>query len=284
MKLSPAEHDAIIALLTRIYTDLFEIESEYQLLAGEADYRPRIEHFHDAVRAFSSGEEEHTQPGGRLCIEMLSYDLSCLRFLQSMPLASFKGDVPKYSPNMQPVKVGDRDLAMKAKRPTRAVKERICELYQHYSVLFAALLKPMADRDYHDRVDALNEDVKDLHALVAQLQALQAGKGTVEKVVAAIHHLEEDDLRHELMMFMQAQKHKKKDNLAKLAVFLKEHMAKKDKEIAAIDAAHMNYALAQLGIFEGSKDLLKKLAGQGMNLVGKFVENAMAESRRDLGR
>ena len=46
----------------------------------------------------------------------------------------------------------------------------------------------------------------------------------------------------------------------------------------------MNYALAQLGIFEGSKDLLKKMASQGMNLVGKFVENAMAESRKDIGR
>ncbi len=284
MKLSPTEQDTIIALLTRIYTDIFDIETEYQLLAGDADYRPRIEHFHDAVRAFSSQEPHHQEPGGRLSIEFLAYDLSCLRFLHSMPLASFKPHSATYSPSVMPVAVRDKDLMMKAPRPTRAVKERICELYQSYSVLFAALLKPMADKDYLDRVDELNEDVKDLHKLLSQLDALAAGKGSVEKVMAAVQHLEEEGLRHELMQFFQAQKHKKKENIAKLAVFLKEHVARKDKEIAGIDAAHMNYALAQLGIFEGSKDLLKKMASQGMNLVGKFVENAMAESRRDMGR
>jgi len=284
MKLSPAEQDAMIALLTRIYTDIFEIETEFQLLAGDNDYRPRIEHFHDAVRAFSSREPEHTQAGGRLCIEFLAYDLGCLRYLHSMPLASFKPHGAIYSPSLEPVAVRDRDVMMKTPRPTRAVKERICELYQNYSVLFAALLKPMADRDYLDRVDELNQDVKDVHALITQLEGLLSGKGSMEKVVNAIQHLEEEGLRYELMQFMQAQKYKKKDNVATLMVFLKEHVVGKDKEIAAIDAAHMNYALAQLGIFEGSKDLLKKMAAQGLNLVGKFVENAMAESRRDLGR
>jgi hypothetical protein len=164
------------------------------------------------------------------------------------------------------------------------VRERICELYQHYSVLFAALLKPIADRDYLDRVDDLDQDVKDLHGLIAQLEAVVGGKGSLEKVMAAIQHLEEEGLRHELLQFMQAQKYKKKDNVQRLATFLKEHVARKDKEIAGIDAAHMNYALAQLGIFEGSRDMLKKMAAGGMNLVGKFVENAMAESRKDLGR
>lgn len=284
MKLSSTEQDAIIALLTRIYTDIFDIETEYQLLAGDNDFRPRIEHFHDAVRAYSSQSPEHLQPGGRLSIELLAYDLSCLRYLQSMPLASFKPHGTMYSPSMEPVAVRDRDLMVKAQRPNRSVRERICELYQHYSVLFAALLKPMADRDYLDRVDDLNQDVKDLHSLLSQLSAMEAGKGDVEKVMAAIAHLEEEGLRHELLQFMQAQKFKKKDNITKLMVFLKEHVGRKDKDIAGIDAAHMNYALAQLGIFEGSKDLLKKMASQGMNLVGKFVENAMAESRRDMGR
>ncbi|NBO19604.1 MAG: hypothetical protein EBV03_10365 [Proteobacteria bacterium] len=83
---------------------------------------------------------------------------------------------------------------------------------------------------------------------------------------------------------MRADKYKKKDNLIKLVAFLKSHMGKLDQQIAGIDAAHMNYVMAQLGIFEGSRDMLKKLAAQGMNLVGKFVQNAVAESKRDLGR
>jgi hypothetical protein len=173
---------------------------------------------------------------------------------------------------------------MKSGRPSRQTRERICELYQHYAVLFAALLKPLADRDYQDRVDELNQDVQDLHNLLAQLEAMISGKGAVEKVMAAIQHLEDEALRHELMQFMQAQKHRKKDNLATLILFIKQHMRQKDKEITGIDTAHMHYVLAQLGIFEGSRDLLKKMASQGMNLIGKFVESAMAESRRDLGR
>lgn len=284
MKLSPTEQDALTGMLTRIYTELHGIETEYRLLAGENDFRPRIEYFHDAVRAYSSQAQEHLQAGGRLSIELLAYDLSCLRYLITMPLASFKTHGTVSSPSVSPVAVRDRDLMVKTPRPSRQLKEQICELYQHYAVLFAALLKPIADRDYLDRMDEMNQDVKDLHALLSQLAALEAGKGSVEKVMAAIQHLEEEGLRHELVSFMQAQKYKKKDNLAKLMAFLKGHVVDKDKAIAGVDAAHMNYVLAQLGIFEGSRDLLKKLAQQGMNLVGKFVENAMAESRKDLGR
>ena len=228
MKLSPTEHDAIIAMLTRIYTDIFDIETEYQLLAGDADFRPRIEHFHDAVRAYSSQDPEHTEAGGRLSIERLAYDLSCMRYLHSMPLASFKEGGTVYSPSVAPVQVRERDLTVKKARPSRVVKQRICDLYQHYSVLFAALLKPFADKDYLDRVDELNQDVKDVHRLVTQLDAMAAGKGSLDKVMAAVQQLEEEALRHELMQFFQAQKHKKKENLAKLAVFLKEHVARKD--------------------------------------------------------
>lgn len=285
MKLSQQEQEQLIALMTRIYMDLHAIEAEHNLLAGEGDYRPRIEHFHDAVRALSSGDAAHQEPGGRLCVEHLAYDLSALRFLQTMPLATLKphGGVLS-SAGTAPVAVRDGDLIVKSKRPSRQVREHICELYQHYAVLFAAMMKPLADRDYLDRVDSLNQDVKDLHALVEQLNRLAAGKGSLEQAVSAIQHLEDDALRHELMQFMRAEKHKKKDNLEKLVAFLKGHMGKLDQQIAGIDGAHMNYVMAQLGIFENSRDMLKKLAQQGMNLVGKFVQNAMAESKRDLGR
>lgn len=268
--------------MTRLYSDIRDIEEEFQLLVGESDFRPRVEYFHDAVRAFTS---QAPQPGigGRLSIELLAYDLSCLRYLHSMPLASFKPHGMILSPSTDIVAV-EPGLMVKRARPDRETRERLSELYQHYSVLFAALLKPLADRDYLDRIDDLNHDVRDLHGLVEKLQALGGGKASAEQVIAAIQHLEEDELRHELLHFMHEQKHAKKDNLAKLIIFLRQHMAKKDKEIAGIDAAHMNYVLAQLGIFENSKDMLKKMAAQGMNLVGKFVQNAIAESRRDMGR
>lgn len=278
MKLSASELESLVALLTRIYTDIIEIEEQFQLLAGDGDFRPRIEHFHDAVRAFSGGGDEE-----RLSIELLAYDLNCLRYIVSMPLASFRPDSPNLSPASSMVAV-DKGLTVKPKRPDRMVRERLSELYQSYSVLFAALLKTNADRDYHERIDNLNQDVEDLLKLGGAIEALATDAKQLPKVMNAVQHLDEDDLRTQLVNFMQQQKYTKKDNLKKLMQFLKEHAARKDKGIAAIEQAHMSYVMAQLGIFEGSKDMLKKMASQGMNLVGRFVENAIAESRHEMGR
>lgn len=283
MKLSPAEQENIIALLTRIYTDILAIEEEFQLLAGESDFRPRIEHFHDAIRAFSSKTAGKRNTDDRLAVEWLAFDLSALRYIVSMPLSPFKphGQIMSHSTDLVSL---DQGLTVKRKRPDRAVRERLSELYQHYAVLFAALLKPDADSDYRERIEEMNQDVQDLHTLNTHLDALAKGKDQIRQVMAAINHMEEDDLRHELLNFMQRQHYKKKSNLKKLMEFLQQHAQKKDKEIASIESAHLNYVMAQLGIFEGSKDMLKKLAAQGMNLVGKFVENSIAESRREMGR
>jgi hypothetical protein len=283
MKLSPAEQDAVIALLTRIYTDIRDIELEFGLLAGENDYRPRIEYFHDAVRAFSAQDPKKPKSDPRLSIELLAYDVSCLRYLQSMPLAPFKPHGEALSTGMSMVALGP-GLVAKPKRPDRILRERISELYQHYGALFAALLKPLADRDYKDRSEALNQDVQDIHALRQQMQGLQSGKSDVNHLLATTQHLEDEALREALMDFIKQHKYKKKEHLAKMVQFLKTHAAALDRSLAAIDAAHMNYALSQLAIFEDSKDMLKKMAESGMNLVGRFVEAATAQAKREMGR
>jgi hypothetical protein len=110
------------------------------------------------------------------------------------------------------------------------------------------------------------------------------GKSNLPQVMAAINHLEDEALRYELVQFMQQEKYKKKDNLVKLISFLKTHLGEKDALISKVDAAHMSYVMSQLAIFEGSRDMIKKMAAQGMNLVGKFVQSAIAESKRDMGR
>jgi len=280
-KSSPS--DAIVQLLTRITIDIRDIEEEFQLLVGDHDFRPRIEYFHDAVQAFSSQDPKHRERSGRLSIELLAYDLSCLRYLCAMPLAPFTPHGVVLSPQTGVVAVTP-GLTVKPKRPGRAVKERLTDLYRHYAVLFAALLKPFADRDHKDRVDALNQDVGEIKDLIHRLEGLSQGKGSVDQLAATAQHVEEDELRHLLMTFLQQQKYKKKEDVKKLTQFMKTHAGKKDKDIAAIEAAHMNYALAQLAVFEDSKDLLKKMAARGMNLVGKFVQEAMAKTQREMGR
>ncbi len=275
MKLSASEQQSIVALLTRIYHDICAMETEFNLLVGEGDFRPRIEYFHDAVRAFTGG----TPDDGRLSVELLAYDLSCLRYIQSMPLAPFKPHGAMLSAHTDIVEVAPA-LTVKTKRPDRVAKERISELYQHYTVLFAGLLKPYADSDCRGRTDHLNQDIMDINALIQLLgQSADAGQ-----IAAQAQHLEDEDLRTALLAFLRAGKQTQKDEVKKLVSALKGKIGKKDKEIATIEAAHMNYALAQLAVYEASKDLIKKMAVQGMNLVGKFVEASLAQAKRDLGR
>lgn len=280
MKLSATEQRAIVGLLTRMYHDLVVIETEYSLLAGEGDYRPRIDYFHDAVRAFTDENPQGREPGGRLSVELLSYDLSCMRYIQSMPLSPFKPHAKPLSTGTLLISAQPPGLIAKPKRPDRATRERICELYQHYAVLFAGLLKPFADKDYLERTENLNQDVQDITSLIPALE----GKINPDRLADLVHHLEDDVLRAELLAFLNAQKQKKKDEIRKLVQTLKDKIAKKDKEIAAIDAAHMNFVVAQLGIYEASKEVIKKMAAQGTNIVGKFVESSLAQAKRDLGR
>lgn len=283
MKISPHDQESIVTLMTRIYLDILPIEEEYQLVIGDGDFRPRIDYFHDAIRAFTAAQENPEEAVQRLNVEKLAYDLACLRYVQDMPLSSFRAQGGSQSTSTDIMTAGP-GLAVPPKRPDRKIRARICELYQHYAVLFAALLKPSADEDYQERIEDLNQDIKDLNALSSQLDALAEGKDTLQTITAAAAHLEEEQLRQLLMMFLQHGKHKNKDEIKKLVAFIKQHAKGKDSQIATIETAHMNYSLNQLGIFENSKDLLKKMAQQGMNIVGKFVEASIAETRREIGR
>ncbi len=271
----PTEQEAIIALLTRIYADLLSIEEQFGLIVGVGDMRPRIDYFHDAVRAFTAGDANHK----RLNVELLAYDLRCLRYIQQMPLAPFKHGGENLSPS-QTIMTTTANITPSTARPDRETRARLVELYQNYAVMFAALLKPAADRDYQERTDSLNADAQDIHQLIQQFE----NKMDMNVIASLIQQLETNELRIILAHFIQQQKHKNKDDVKKLISHLKNQIKEKDKAIKSLDKEHMDFALAQLGIFEESKDMLKKLATQGMNLVGKFVENSIADTKRQMGR
>jgi hypothetical protein len=279
MKLSPAEQDQLAQLLTRIYFDIVEIEMRFGLMIGGGDWRPRIEYFHDAVRAFTSKEPLAGDGTSRLNIEWLAYDLQCLRYLQSMPLSPFQPH-QELSPHTEIVEVKPKSLAVASARPDRATKERLVEQYQHYAILFAALLKPFADNDFHARTDAAHQDAQTLHALIQQFEK----NANIRAVADSVNHLEDDALRNALRQFLENGQHKKKPEVKKLLATLKGQIKKKNKELAGVEKAHMDYGLAQLGIYEDAKDTVKKMASSGMNLAGKFVESAIAETRREMGR
>jgi hypothetical protein len=285
MKPSAQEQDSITAMLTRIYMELVDIEQEHRLFVGEGDFRPRIEYFHDAVRAFSAHDDSARATGGRLSVEMLAYDVECLRYIQSLPAAPFKPDGQPLAAGAELINVGKgQDLAAGPRRIDRTTRERISELYQHYSVLFAALLKPYADADYIDRTEELNHDVQDLNAIIDQVTALAEGKGSINTAMAAAAQMEDDKLHRLMMAYLQEKRFKSGPDTLKLTTALKSEIQKKNNQIKTIEQAHMNYALAQLGIYETSKDMLKTMAQKGMNLVGKFVEASIADTKRSMGR
>jgi len=277
MKNNSPDQEALVSFLLRIYSDLLEIEGKFGLIVGLGDMRPRIDYFHDAVRAFTSGDYKIQQ--NRLSVELLAYDLRCLRYIQQMPLAPFKQGGENLSPQQGVITVGDAMLATN-NRPDRETKERLVELYKNYTVMFAALLKPAADHDYASRIEDANAQARDIFAVTNQLET----KPDMNLLANMAQAVESDELRIILSTFLHQQKHKNKDEINKLLANLKIVVANKDKEIKAIDKAHLDFVMTQLAIFEDSKDLLKKMATQGMNVVGKFVENAIADSKHQMGR
>lgn len=278
MKFSPSQQQSIVDLLTRLYFDICAIETPHNLLVGGGDFRPRIEYFHDAVRAFTADNF------AILTVERLAYDLKCLHYLQSMPLSAFTPHGGALSPRTDLVAKAPNSLAVKPGRPDRATKEKLAEYYQHYAILFSALLKTAADADLRERTDASFQDAGTLAALAQHFEALAAGKGSLQAIANTIHHLEDDALRQELRAFLEQGKHKKTPEVKKLLASIKTKSKQKDKSARAVESAHMDYCVAQLGIYEEGKDAVKKMAAAGMNLVGQFVESAIQETRREMGR
>lgn len=274
MKFSEHDLSGIVEIMHRLYLEILGIEEPFGLVFGNGDFRPRVEHFHDAVRALTANPAEAVATHSRLSVELLAYDLSCLRYIQALPLASFNANDRPVSPHQ-----GILNNAMVPRspppKPDQLVKTRLAELYQQYGVLFAALFKPHADTNFHQRTDALNEEVKQLSDI---LRALEGG-ATERQMHDAIAHLDNPELRQLVFNLL----HKK--NKREVIPVIKDASKKADATIATLDKAHLNYVSAQLGIYEEGKDIVKKLASKGMNLAGRFVESAMAAaSRGERGR
>lgn len=268
-KFKQQDQQALVNILLRYWEEISAIESEFALVVGKGDMRPRIDYFHDAIRAYTTLHKSKEMQK-RLSVEQLSYDVRCLRYIASQPLASITHDAHNLSSSTLPAVIAP-GLVEAAKRASRETKERLRELYEQYGVLFAALLKATAENDYQERTDALNEDVEEINQLI---HAVERGASTQE-LTTLIHHLTDESLKADLLILIPQMKGKSAGAMNGLIARLRANIQKNDKKIKGIDTAHHQYATAQLGIYESAKDMLKTMAGQGMNLVGQFVESAM---------
>jgi hypothetical protein len=169
------------------------------------------------------------------------------------------------------------------KLPPQAGRGELVALYKDYMVFFAALFAEVADKNYQSRVDAIDGAVEDLALLEQVIQQLIAGKISNAQAMQELMHVERDDLREKLQTMLarkQLNAAEKQEALAMLGLIDKGL----DKEKKAIEQAHRHYATGQLAVYEEAKDTIKRLAGMGMNLAGKFVENAMQTAQKGKGQ
>lgn len=281
MAFDGAEQAAIIELMHGKYGQLLSIETEWGIRLHEGDWRPRIEHFHDAVRALTSGSGDRYAKNSRLSVENLAYDLGQLRHIQEKPIGLIN-KVTEKSAGTQIVKQGDAG-ATTPRLPPQAVRGQLVALYRDYMVFFAALFAQVADRNYQARTETIDGSVSDLDLIEQTMKQLISGKMNAAQAMQEMMHVERDDLRERIQAMLakkQLTAREKQEALAMIAQIEKGL----DEEKKKLDKAHLSYAMGQLAVYEGAKETIKRINSQGLNLAGKFVENAMAAAGKGQGK
>ncbi len=260
--------DAILSILQQQYQQIAAIETAWHIQFSEGDMRPRIEYFHDAVRAYTAGGERFTK-GTRLSVEHLAYDVAQLRQVPARP-------VTRVNSNPHPA-VATQDDVARGGGPDRATRQELIQLYKDYTVLFVALLAPVAEDNFHVRSEEIDGSVEDIALIEQVLKNLASGKMTQQQAEATLERVEQDSLRENILKAVRGKKIKRPEADA-LLDRLNEVEGKLEQEKQTIEKAHLSYVTGQLAIYEDAKETVKRLAGQGLNLAGKFVENAMSQA------
>lgn len=281
MKANKSEQKALLSLLNRIYREIRTVEEEWDIHIDQHDFRPRIEYFHDAVRAFFEAGGKGTEGKGRLSVEMLAYDIGMLRYIQHEPVPKIIGKIGKLSaqtdmtPPLPRVR-GDKS----GLRPDSSVKHKLVELYTNYAVMFSALLAEASDRNFKSRMESCNEEIEDLADWMRTVAAKAKKSSEIDLEALADDHIKTPELMDRVRAAMQGGKLKKRMQAEAAMQKLKEVAQAVEKEAQTIETAHFTYATGQLAIYEGARDAIKKLAVKGFNIVGDFVASAVAEAQR----
>jgi hypothetical protein len=281
MAFEAREQAAIIELMHGKYSQILALESEWGIRLHEGDMRPRIEHFHDAVRALTSGSASPYEKNSRLSVENLAYDLAALRQVPQRPVGHINRATEK-SLSTALVKKSEAGASI-PKMPPQGVRAELTALYRDYTVFFAALFAEAADRNYQSRVDAIDESVADIGLIEEVLQQLISGKMNTQQAMREMMHVERDDLRERIQAMLAQKKLSAREKQEALAM-LSQIEKNLDKEKKQVEQSHLSYATGQLAVYEDSKEIVKRMAGAGLNLAGKFLNNAMQAAQKGKGR
>lgn len=274
MKANKDAQQALISILNKIYGEVLAIEERFGIRMDGNDLRPRIEHFHDAIRSLSSGD----LGSSRLTVEFLAYDVALLRRIQANPMERSKGN---NSPSTSIVSAGNARESIHAM--SARVKSELSELYKNYSVLFVALISDPAERDYQSKVDQCNNEVENIAALEKEVKKSSMKMDTnINLETLAYQYIDDPTLLRKILNQFGSKKNRISTREA--AAKLSEIMKASDKALKGAEQAHFNFSMAQLGIYENARDVVKSMAMSGLNIVGHFVENAVREATRSGGR
>lgn len=274
------EQEAILNLMHGKYERILVLEAEWGIRFAEGDMRPRIEHFHDAVRAFTSGEDIYGKHS-RLSVEYLAYDLALLRQIQDRPVGSINRATEKSTGNALMRLVAG--AAPTSKLPPQGVRSELTQHYKDYTVFFAAIFAPIADRNFKSRQEQGDQQIADVGLVEDILEQLANGQMDVGTAQAELNHVEMDDLRERIQMLLASKKLTAKEKQDALAMLGQVEKGLKDEQ-KRMDDAHTSYVTGQLAVYEDAKDVVKKLASAGLNLAGKFLQNAIQQSGHGRGR
>ncbi|MDG1287231.1 MAG: hypothetical protein P8P30_06655 [Rickettsiales bacterium] len=267
--------DALVPLLGELYGRIYHAEVEIGLWAGENDHRPRIERFHDAVRAYTNNMSPYAS-GSRLAIEQLAWDISMLRSIQSHPLTPMPKSQRKSADTGLAVRksnaVGSHGNARVA---ASAHKKQLGDDYRHYAVLFTALLATTADLNHQSRMDDKDAVVEEL----ANLRASITGK-TVNLHALAAQKIYDPQVLLEIQSLLP----KGTIGTGEALVAINRLLQKTDSDQDKLDKAHITWLSGQLAMYEQGKEVVQELMRQGMNLAGRFLQDTMARDQGGPGR
>lgn len=268
----------MLPLLNKAHAEILALELPWRIRLLAADPRPRIELFHDAVRALEAGEggyEKHS----RLSVERLAYDIAQLRAVQEKPLGLIDR-TPQLPGKNALVKTGE---STPPKQPPSSVRHELLRLYKEYTVFFVAVFAPAADRNFMARTDTMEAQQADLDYVEKMLQQMLRGELTQQEALEETVNIEMDALRERMQAMLQQKKLVQNDMHEALGMLASIERGV-EKEQRSMEQAHTHYATGQLAVLQESKDLVKKLAASGLNVAGKHLESAVKSAQQGKGK
>lgn len=275
------EQQQLLEMLRSSYQEIYALEEVLNLRVSQKDSRVRIDYFFDAPRALTDDELPLNWRQRRLSVEWLAYDAVAIRYLEHHPSAALTPNDQHYSADNRLIVV-DAALPSKGKHATRDQKNALKKGYLHFGVLFVALFKPFADRDHRDKKEEMEEQLSALAHIENAVEKLALGEISIDHVRDLVKRIDDQSLKAKLDALLADTRYQDPQTMKAALTTIRYALDAEDKDYKEMEDAHLEFLTAQLGLYEQGKDMVKKLAGQGLNVAGQHFEQAMSQST-DLG-